>query len=63
MCFVLSLFSLRIDEVTVQIGDVGGTPGSSQKLCRLSVRMKQLGRFSVDSIEDELAPAVSRSGR
>ena len=59
--FALSRFSPRIDEVTVKIGDVVGTRDSSQRLCRLSVRMKRLGRFSIESVEDEVMIAVSRA--
>ena len=59
--FALSRFSPRIDEVTVQIADVVEARGSSQRLCRLSVRMKQLGSFSIESVADELRIAVSRA--
>ena len=59
--FALSPFGPRIEQVTVQIGVVGGTRGSSQQLCRLSVRMKRLGSFSIESVEDEMAIAVSRA--
>ncbi len=54
-------FSPRIDEVTAQFTEVVGARGSSQPLCRLSVRMKQLGSFSVESLGDEVATAVSRA--
>ena len=59
--FALSRFSPRIEQVTVHIADVVGTPGSSQMLCRLSVRIKELGSFSIESVEDEVAIAVSRA--
>ncbi len=59
--FALSRFSPRIDEVTVQIGEVVEARGSSQQLCRLSVRMKRLGSFSIESVEDEVMIAVSRA--
>ena len=58
--FALSRFSPRIDEVTVQIGEVDGGRASTQWLCRLSVWMKQLGSFSVQSVEDE-PPTAPRS--
>ena len=60
--FALSRFNPRIEKISVQIGDAGGTSGSSQQLCRLSVRMKQLGSFSIVSVEEEEAlDAVSRA--
>ena len=59
--FALSRFSPRIEQVTVRIGDAGGTCGSSQQLCRLLVRMKRLGSFSVESVEEEILGAVSRA--
>ena len=59
--FALSRFSPPIDEVTVQIGKGVGARGSSQWLCRLSVRTKRLGSFSIESVEDEVAIAVSRA--
>ena len=59
--FALSRFSPRIEQVTVQIEDVDGTRGSSHQLCRLSVRMKRLGSFSVESVEEEILDAVSRA--
>ena len=46
--YSLSRFSPRIQQVTVRVGHVGGTRSSSQQLCRLSVRMKQLGSFLVN---------------
>ncbi len=57
----LSRFSLRIDEGAVQIGEVNGGRASTQWLCRSSVPMKQLGSFSVESIEVEPATTVSRA--
>ena len=45
----------------VQIADVVGARGSSQWLCRLSVRMKRLGSFSIESVEDEVMITVSRA--
>ncbi len=39
----------------------GEVHGSWQRLCRLSVRMKRLGSFSVESIEKETPNAVSRA--
>ncbi len=59
--FGLSRFKPRIEQVRVQITDVVRDTTSSQKLCRLSVRMKRLGSFSVDSVEEQLANAVSRA--
>jgi len=59
--FSLSRFSPRIGEVTVKIGDVVGTGDSSRQVCRVSVRMKRLGSFSIESVEDEVAIAVSRA--
>ena len=59
--FALSRFSPRINEVTVQIAEVVVARGSSQRLCRLSVRMKRLGSFSIESVEDEVMIAVSRA--
>ena len=59
--FALSRFSPRIDEVTVQIGEVIEARGGSQQLCRLSVRMKRLGSFSIESVEDEVMIAISRA--
>ncbi len=59
--YALSRFGPRIDKVTVQIEDVGATRESSQQLCRLSVRMKRLGSFSIESVEDEVMIAVSRA--
>ena len=57
----LSRFSPRIEQVTVQITDVDRASDSSQRLCRLSVRMKRLGSFSVSFVDDEVANAVSRA--
>ena len=59
--FALSRFSPRIEQVRVQITDVVRDTTSPQKLCRLSVRIKRLGSFSVDSVEEQLASAVSRA--
>ena len=59
--FALSRFSPHTEQVTVQIGDVGGTRGNSQQLCRLSVRMKRLGSFKIESVEGETPDAVSRA--
>jgi len=59
----LSRFSPSIDEITVRIGDVVGTRGCSQQLCRLSVRMKRLGSFLVESVEEETLDAVSRAAK
>jgi len=59
--FALSRFSPRIEQVAVQIGDVSGRRCNSQQLCRLSVRMKRLGSFSVESVEEEILGAVSRA--
>ncbi len=59
--FALSRFSPRIEQVTVQVGKVVGARVSSQRLCRLSVRMKRLGSFSIESVEDEVMIAVSRA--
>ena len=56
---VLRRFSPGIDEVTVKIGEAVGAHCSSQRLCRLSVRMKQLGSFSIESVEDEVMIAAS----
>lgn len=59
--FALSRFGSRIEQVTVRIGDSGGTGRTSQSLCRLSVRMKGLGSFSVESVEEKALDAVSRA--
>ncbi len=59
--FALSRFSPRIEQVTVQVGDVGTLRVSSQQLCRLSVRMERLGSFSVESVEHETPDAVTRA--
>ncbi len=59
--FALNRFGTLIEQVTVQIGDVDGTRGNSQQLCRLSVRMKRLGSFLAESIEEETFDAVSRA--
>jgi ribosome-associated translation inhibitor RaiA len=61
--FALSRYGPRIGQVTVQIADGGGPRGGSQRLwlCRLSVRMKQHGSFSIESVQDEVATAVSRA--
>ncbi len=57
----LSQFSPSIEAVTVRIGDVRGPSGDSRQLCRLSVRMKRLGSFLVDSVEQQITDAVSRA--
>ncbi len=59
--FALSRFSPRIDEAMVHLSEVFGASGKSQRLCRLSVRMKNLGSFSIETVEDEVAVAVSRA--
>ena len=59
--FALSRFSPRIDMVTVHIANVAGVHRRSQMLCRLSVRIKELGSFSIESVEDEVASAISRA--
>ena len=57
----LSQFSPSIEAVTVRIGDVRGPSGDSRQLCRLSVRMKRLGSFLIDSVEQQITDAVSRA--
>ncbi len=59
--FSLSRFNPCIAEVTALIVDVAGARGNSQRLCRLSVRLNGLGSLSIESIEDDLMPAVSRA--
>lgn len=59
--FALSRFSPHIDQVSVKVEDAGATSGSSQQLCRLSVRMKRIGSFSVESVEEATIDAVSRA--
>jgi hypothetical protein len=59
--FALSRYTPHIDRVAIQLADADGTPGSSQKICRLSVRMKRLGSFSVESVEQDTMDAVSRA--
>lgn len=59
--FSLSRFGPRIDGALIHIAEVIGARGKSQRLCRLSVRMNQLGSFSIETIEDEVATAVSRA--
>jgi hypothetical protein len=61
MFFALSRFCPHIERVTVEIRDVDRTRGGSQQLCRLSVQMKRLGSFSVESVEEEAPDAVSRA--
>ena len=57
--FALSRFGTRIQQVTVQIVDTAEDRDGSQVLCRLSVRMKQIGSFSIESVKDEAVTAVS----
>ena len=59
--FALSRYSPRIDEVTVQIGELVAARAGTQRLFRLSVRMKRIGSFAIESVEDEVATAVSRA--
>ncbi len=59
--FALSRYTPRIEQVTVRIGGVGGVQGARRQLCRLSVRVKSLGSFLVESVEAELAEAVGRA--
>ena len=59
MHFALSRFGTRIEHVTVQIVDTAEDRDGSQVVCRLSVRMKQLGSFSIESVKDEAVAAVS----
>jgi len=59
--FALSRYSPRIEQVTVRIGGVGGTLEARRQLCRLSVRIKGLGSFLVESVEEDLAAAVERA--
>jgi hypothetical protein len=61
MFYALSRFGTHIEQVTVRMGGSGGADSSSQQLCRLSVRMKQLGSFSVDAVEVRAIDAVSRA--
>jgi hypothetical protein len=53
--FALSRFGSHIEQVSVRIAEVDSTKerDGSQVLCRLSVRMKQLGSLSVDSVNDD----------
>jgi ribosome-associated translation inhibitor RaiA len=59
--FALSRYSPRVDQVAVRIGHVGGMRGDGRQLCRLSVRIKPLGSFLVECVEDDLAAAVTRA--
>ena len=59
--FVLSRYSPRIDQVAVRVGGVGGMDGDQRRLCRLSVRIKPMGSFLVECVEDNLESAVSRA--
>jgi hypothetical protein len=59
--FALSRFGPRIEQVTVRISnrDPGEDRDGSPVLCRLSVRIKQLGSFSIESINDDPVAAAS----
>ncbi len=59
--FALSRYSPRIEQVTVRVGGVGGMNGAQRRLCRLSVRIKSLGSFLVESVEEDLTEAVARA--
>ena len=59
MHFALSRFGTHIEQVTVRIVDTAEDRDGSQVLCRLSVRMKRLGSFSIESVKDKVAVAVS----
>lgn len=59
--FSLSRFGPRIEEVLVHLAEVAIASGKSKRLCRLSVRMKQLGSFSIETVEGEVATAVSQA--
>lgn len=59
----LKRFNTDIDEVavTVRIGTAAEASRASRTLCRLSVRMKKIGSFLVECIEDSLPEAVSQA--
>jgi hypothetical protein len=57
----LRRFTPRIDEVRAQLEEVQRPGGGTQKLCRLAVRVKRLGSFAVETIEDDGDVAVSRA--
>lgn len=59
--FALSRFGPSIEQVSVRIAEVDTAQDrdGSQVLCRLSVRMKQLGSFSIDSLNDDPVAAAS----
>ena len=57
----MSRYSPRIEVVTVRIEDVDAARGGGETLCRLSVRIKELGSFAVESVDDEMSVAVSRA--
>ena len=59
--FALSRYSPRIEQVIVRIGGVGGTLEIRRQLCRLSVRIKGLGSFLVESVEEDIGEAVARA--
>ncbi len=59
--FALRRFRPSVDEITVRIGDTVRARCSPQQLCRLSVRMKRIGSFLVESIEEETLDAVSQA--
>ena len=59
--FALSRYSPRIEQVIVRVGGVGGMLEARRQLCRLSVRIKGLGSFLVESVEDEFSEAVAHA--
>ena len=61
--FAMSRYSPRIEAVTVRIEDVNEARSGSETLCRMSVRIKGIGSFAVESVDDEMSVAVSRAAR
>ncbi|QEG36327.1 MULTISPECIES: hypothetical protein [Bythopirellula] len=59
ICRSLNRFNSEIDEVTVRIGTAGGDSSVLRQLCRLSVRMKKIGSFLVESVGDSTSETVS----
>jgi hypothetical protein len=61
--FALSRFGSHVEQVSIRLAelDAGEDRDGSQVLCRLSVRMKQLGSFSVESVNDDDDPLAAVS--
>jgi hypothetical protein len=67
LLFALSRFTAKIAHVSVSVSGVGGPRGGLERLCRVSVRLRRLGRVSVSSqdaeTETSVARAAERAGR